>query len=524
MRKKRTYTLQFILGLLVLFAVLMTGASSLYTAFQVNKASLAENYLRNNFNYAKKLASNTAEILLSMQNTMGAIALHEARHRLSDTDLTHWLMANKRFFNSIFIVDANGFIRNASPSSIGYVKGKKVTSHAAQEAMLRKKPLISEPYRAITNRLIVLISSPIFDSQGKYQGFVGGSIYLEENNVLSRILKEHFYGDGSYVYVVDKAGTIIFHPDSKRLGETVTINPAINKAIAGHNGYEQLVNSRGIEFFAGYAYEKTSGWGIISQTPTAVIDHSLQKLLNNMLITTFPFLLIIFVIVWLVSRYISNPLYKLAKFSDEAVKKEGERQELPHIRSRIYEVEKLYKSTRLALRRVKQRLTQLQAEVETDGLTRLANRRTFDHILEEWVHDQVAFSLIFLDIDHFKVVNDEYGHVAGDEVIQLVAKTMLEQCREEDLIFRYGGEEFCILIRDKHTQLAYHIAERLRKTIEALDNPTGHAITISLGISTFPSHATSPVEIITYADQALYLSKMEGRNRTTVYHPKEGPF
>jgi diguanylate cyclase (GGDEF)-like protein len=151
----------------------------------------------------------------------------------------------------------------------------------------------------------------------------------------------------------------------------------------------------------------------------------------------------------------------------------------------------------------------------------LSNRKTFDHTVSDWIKHHIPFSLVLLDIDYFKNINDTHGHVIGDEVLKMVAQTMVEQTREEDLCFRYGGEEFKILIHDEILHLAYHIAERLRRAVAALENPTGASISLSLGIANFPQHGNKPVQLVAYADQALYQSKENGRNRTTLY--QSGP-
>ncbi|MGF9817108.1 sensor domain-containing diguanylate cyclase [Brevibacillus agri] len=515
MKKRRTYTLRFILEMLVVFSVLATILIEVISSLHVNRTSLSSNYLENNYHYAKKLAKNTTDILTALQNNIDAIAKQAGDKPLKNTDLQAWYMANRQYFHSLLIADATGHIQAVSPAASGVTAGTLLTSHAARLALSTKKPLISEPYHGVSGRLILLISSPIFDSRGVYKGFAGGTIYLEDSNVLNRILKEHFYRDGSYVYVVDQQGRLIFHPDTKRLGETVRMNPAIHQALAGNSGYRQIVNSKGQSFFAGFTVESVSGWVIVSQTPTSVIDESNRKLLNNLLVTSLPFLLLTLGIVWLIAKNISTALSRLAHLSDESGHIDS-----PAVittTSKIYEIQKLYQSTRLAIRQMNRRLRQLQSEVETDGLTGLANRKTFDAYLQHTMQSEIPFSLILLDVDRFKKINDDFGHLTGDEVLKLVARTMQASTREDDFCFRYGGEEFGILLQGRRHLFAYQIAERLRQTVEAMDNPTGQPVTISLGIASYPLHGTWAVDIITCADQALYHSKATGRNKTTCF-------
>lgn len=160
-----------------------------------------------------------------------------------------------------------------------------------------------------------------------------------------------------------------------------------------------------------------------------------------------------------------------------------------------------------------------------DGLTQLFCNRYFqEHLIKEIKRSQRyndKFSIIMTDIDHFKNFNDKYGHQIGDMVLAETAHILQNNIREDiDLAARYGGEEFIVLLPKTDQQGAYIFAERVRKEVAdatytdpELDEEL--KVTISLGISTFPDHSTDKDELIRLADQALYISKTSGRNRTT---------
>jgi diguanylate cyclase (GGDEF)-like protein len=165
--------------------------------------------------------------------------------------------------------------------------------------------------------------------------------------------------------------------------------------------------------------------------------------------------------------------------------------------------------------------TRLEAEVITDHLTALYNHRHFHERLAEELrranrrHSSVG--LLIYDIDDFKRVNDTYGHLVGDQVLQGVASVSRETCRLEDVICRIGGEEFGIILPGYTLDEAATLAERLRQGVAGVSFPLVGRIRVSVGVAAAPMHAASPRELITCADLALLEAKMAGKNRVLVY-------
>ncbi len=174
---------------------------------------------------------------------------------------------------------------------------------------------------------------------------------------------------------------------------------------------------------------------------------------------------------------------------------------------------------------LQQRLAKKQAELErlawTDSLTDLPNRRFLQKRLEEEIvratRYQVPLSALMLDIDHFKKINDTYGHAAGDQVLIQVGLILKEYCRGSDFPTRYGGEEFCILAPNTTLEGAKSLAERIREELakKSLLTFDGIAIpvTCSIGVATYHNEMLSGQELIEKADEMLYLAKGGGRNR-----------
>lgn len=164
----------------------------------------------------------------------------------------------------------------------------------------------------------------------------------------------------------------------------------------------------------------------------------------------------------------------------------------------------------------------------TDELTGLYNIRHLKRVLGEEVKRSLRyrrpFSFIMLDIDYFKFYNDHHGHLKGDEVLRILAGLLQQNTREVDTVFRYGGEEFSVIIPEVSKGEAYTMAERIRRVVQDYVfpfeeyQPEGN-LTVSMGVSGFPEDAQESEKLIDYADRALYRAKLTGRNRVCLYDP-----
>jgi diguanylate cyclase (GGDEF)-like protein len=173
------------------------------------------------------------------------------------------------------------------------------------------------------------------------------------------------------------------------------------------------------------------------------------------------------------------------------------------------------------------RLEETERSAVTDPLTGLYNRRffrsTFEHEVRRGHRYGVMLSLVMLDLDGFKHVNDRYGHLFGDLVLRRVAKIVRRAIRESDTASRYGGEEFAIILPETDRLGSYAVAERVRRRVESAfaERPTGGRpveMTISGGIAAYPEDGTDLTEMLLRADEALYRAKALGKNRISLHY------
>jgi diguanylate cyclase (GGDEF)-like protein len=157
----------------------------------------------------------------------------------------------------------------------------------------------------------------------------------------------------------------------------------------------------------------------------------------------------------------------------------------------------------------------VELRAQTDALTGLKNHGTFQERLDRWVASNRPFSLLLVDMDGFKSFNDEHGHQAGNQLLREIGATFVRACRDSDEIFRYGGDEFAIILPGSETSGALEVATRIGRAVRELGAGTagGVGISCSVGIASWPSDATDRDGLVLAADRACYAAKAAGRDR-----------
>ena len=230
----------------------------------------------------------------------------------------------------------------------------------------------------------------------------------------------------------------------------------------------------------------------------------------------FAVFLTVIALILLVHRWRLKHLRERAKeLSEQVTKKTSElKQQADYLRAVDEERSEL-------LRKIKLQATEFEQQARSDKLTGLANRRAFDEALSRECararRTGAPLCLALLDIDHFKRINDQYSHSVGDNVLKLVAQESSRHCREEDLLARWGGEEFALLLPNCDEAAARTICERIRHAIEQTRYLSEHSdisLTISIGITVYQPEEFSE-QLINRTDKALYAAKQTGRNQVT---------
>lgn len=428
-----------------------------------------------------------------------------------------------------------------SPNTIYPVDFRKVSPH---------RPYITPWYRESDN-IPKRAFAAIVNNPTKGNGTLVASFTIRR---LWKYFSEFKVGNKGFVIAVNTAGEILYHPNLKKWMDGVHRISEIGfndfdakkyevtepTFVTLENGYSYLIN---------YTFNAEYNIGVISLQPKSEIDASVSsvKFISTIILTS-AIIAILLASFWLL-MILGRPMNHLIAHISKITKGDMDIEEI-NVGNRDDEIGQLSKAFNQMHGTIKRQIRELNAHREmleqevrertqeleeankkldlisrTDELTGLPNRRdmntTIDNEIGRSARTHKPFSFIFFDIDHFKNVNDTYGHAAGDKVLKAVATTVRGLLRKYDVLARYGGEEFLTLLPETDLDGAAIVAERFRKKIEELSVNIGTKniqITITLGVSQYDLHLGAD-RSIQQADKALYEGKETGRNKIIVWTP-----
>ncbi|WGK60115.1 sensor domain-containing diguanylate cyclase [Pantoea sp. SS70] len=505
----RTLLLSLSVGGVILTSCLLLGALLIF-----QKGNIEDSLMESNIAYARKLADTTDRYLGTAQRELAWSATQIKG--LTDPALlrgeTDRLRLQSGFFNTVVVVNRDAVIAATSPESLSLV-GVKLHSDASRQAITTQKPFISAPFTSASGNYVVFLSQPLFTPDGGYLGYIGGTIYLRKQSMLSDILSQHFYARGSTVSIVSNDGLIVFSHDPSLVGTRMTLSPALMKRLATTDSGRFSSETGGQAFLTGFASLHKTDWNIFIAGTSETVRDILVRTAENALWFLLGIIVLTAVVVALMARRIAYPLERLAGM----VRDDGGEASLASVPAWYYEADRLKEAVEEHRQAVAGRMAILSDEAMTDPLTGLCNRRGFT-VLADRFSDDAAQCVIAIDIDHFKKINDWYGHDAGDAVLVSLAGLLRLACRTGDIVSRFGGEEFILLLPQTSVEDAARTAERIRDVVSTTTFPYVGAMTVSAGVAAL-SDCGSRDAMLRRADEALYEAKGAGRNAVIIAAP-----
>jgi len=255
---------------------------------------------------------------------------------------------------------------------------------------------------------------------------------------------------------------------------------------------------------------KSSDTEMLAKGNQVYIEHvlSISMFLKKLLWPLLLMLVIVFIVVWWFALKITSPLRKMAKSGQVNY-------DICYLKSVdgwYVEASNLKNVMINSIADSQSKIEELTDQLKLDSLTGIPNRRSMDQVLNNLIAEKVPHAILLIDLDDFKKVNDTYGHTVGDEVLKAFANKMKESVHRQGSCFRYGGEEFLVVLPYTAIEDAVKLAEELRLKQALAENSIGRPVTLSAGITVFTSFIRDPNQLIAIADQALYEAKQSGRN------------
>jgi diguanylate cyclase (GGDEF)-like protein len=325
-------------------------------------------------------------------------------------------------------------------------------------------------------------------------------------------------------FIIDSQGTILVHPETSYVIDRARADwiPDLEARRQGLSKTTTLkFNYQNESYIAAFASTAFADLLVGVQISEQIAFLTAREFLNQLLLTSFMFLICAAALGIILSRQITGPLEKLTRATREIGRGNFIINIQSESRDEIGTLTNSFNKMAEELDTREKALIEAEDMASKDGMTGLFNHRYFQEALATELarakRYNLEFSLIFLDLDHFKNYNDTNGHPAGDEVLKRLAKILLINTRGTDIVARYGGEEFTIILPETLRGQAYLLAEKLRKEIETYPfsgektQPLGK-VTASMGIATFPTDANNPAVLLKHADDKLYEAKAKGRN------------
>jgi diguanylate cyclase (GGDEF)-like protein len=430
-------------------------------------------------------------------------------------------------YEDLFVVDTTGAV---------IVAVAKHTPRVTLPPDWQKQARLDQPILAGAHwdddrgKTVMTVAVPLKTANGRFLGVLAATINFGS---MEAVLRQWAHGQTRHLYIVKADGTRVLSSllEPKPVLTTRLPEEATRLFFAGEAGELQRMTYEELEVLAVMQQVPRLGWGVVAEKNYEDAYRALLDIRNVALASTAWLLLGVGLIAYLLSLTISGPLTRLTEGAARVAGGDLSVEIATDPPREIGRLATMFNTMVTYLREAQQELTSvnlalnernqsLEAISATDALTGLHNRRRMLDALNAEVarhgrHGR-SFSIVMVDVDHFKKYNDTYGHPAGDALLKTIGGILKSSLRTNDFAARYGGEEFLILLPDQDQKGAVEVAERIRQRIEAETEDRANkrkAVTASLGVATFPESGRTADPLLANADAALYRAKNSGRNR-----------
>lgn len=508
-------------------------ASHIFVGIPFVREKIAELVSAQELTIATYVAENIDYSIRSRLDLVGALAADLPPAAIAQPDkLRAWLQERHRanpMFNGLLVVRPDGHgLLGEYPEMPGRERLDYTDSDWFRGARQSSRPVLGKPTRGrVSGAPLIVMAAPVRDAAGHVVAVLSGISLLNTPGFLDSLQKTRL-GTGGGFLLVSPADRLFIASSDPSLVLTATPPAGVNllhdRAMLGFRGTGITVNAKGVEEMSAMVTVATTGWFVVARMPAEEAFRAVTAFRAFTLRSTLFVLVAMIGAVLVFLSAMLKPLVEAARAMRDMADGKRELAQLPvqrndevgnlvlgfnHLVAKLNEKE-------AALHNAVKRLDQLAS---TDALTGAWNRRQFDEVVDTELDRSMRYrhpiSLMLLDLDLFKTINDNHGHAEGDRVLQQVADCIRGALRKSDSLFRWGGEEFMILMPDTGLSNAAVLAERVRESIASHSIEGLGSVTASIGVAEFVA-SESRDQWVTRADAAMYRAKHGGRNRVEV--------
>jgi diguanylate cyclase (GGDEF)-like protein len=380
---------------------------------------------------------------------------------------------------------------------------------------------------------VIVIVQPIRTANDRLLGVMLAKLNFR---TISKVLVKYAQGEIGELYLLTQDGFLLdsSRSISAKFLETKLLNSTTQKLFSQEGEPNAYLSYHNQSVVGALKRMSELGWGVVAEKERAKAYAQIVRLRNLTLALVVGLLLIIGLAAYLISLSLVRPLDRLTSGAGKVAAGDlevdvpvGSRSEVGYLTEVFNDMVARLRQGREELAAINETLREKNVELHeisiTDSLTGLYNRKhlmeTLDKEVSRCQRHSHSFSLMVIDIDHFKKYNDTYGHLAGDEVLSRLASVFKESIRSSDYAARYGGEEFIVMLPEIGPEQGVEAAERIRHQVaEQRFGNEGEPIkvTISVGVASYPDNGEDAESVIKKADEALYEAKEMGRNRVVL--------
>lgn len=486
---------------------------------------------------ATQAAQRQQQVIESAKQTLAAISLHPAS-AMTDQEscnefLAKLLKKSSGIYHSMGIYRADAvLVCNAVPWQGTVVSPDRLYFRLALTS--GKFTIGTYQVGRVTKQQGINFGYPVTDPAGTVTGVAFVAINLENMNEMAAAVP---YPEQTIITVVDRDGVVLVQhpPTGEIVGEKLRNTQVRNKILSSRSGIFRMPATDGIDRLWAYETVTDNPDRVIPMRVLVSIPMNVIYAEANMAFERYLVGIALATTLLLIGAWYGTEIYLLRKvrtlLNAAGSIHSGDlhvRTGMPHDGDELSQIGAAFDTMTQALQdrdtERQQLLSKLNEQVITDPLTGLNNRRYLMDFLQRELErarrSNTPVAAIMLDIDYFKRINDAFGHSAGDFVLQEMARLLNQHIRGSDMVCRYGGEEFLLILPGATLEGTRQRAENIRALVKTLNlqfnNRSLGIITVSLGIALFPDHAATGDALIQAADEALYESKEAGRDRVSV--------